>query len=153
MTTILHFTFFISVLIMALNGCVVSKQKEASINVIQTSNQNEEAALLEQDIMLQPERHIKNGVSDPYTLSPRRMIGLFADEVEKMFGAPDFKHFDTPAEIWQYRKKECLLDIFLYLDKHQSNNLRVRHAEARSRSIRKISQINCLLQTLRFKRG
>ena len=137
---------------MALNGCVVSKQKEASTSVPEALNRNEGSAHQARVIMLQPERHMRNGVSDPYILSPQRMIGLFAEEVEKMFGVPDFKHYNLAAEIWQYRRKECLLDIFLYIDKQQSNNLRVRHAEARGRSIRKISQKNCLQQALRVKR-
>jgi hypothetical protein len=137
---------------MALNGCVVSEQKEARTSVLQASNRNDEPAPQARIIMLQPERNIQNGVNDLYILSPQRMKGLFAEEVEKMFGVPDFKHYDKPAEIWQYRKKECLLDIFLYIDKHQSNNLRVRHAEVRGRSISKISQKNCLLQALRVRR-
>lgn len=152
MTTILHFIILTSILIMPLSGCVVSKQKEASTSAIQASNRNEEPDLRAQVIMLQPERHIRNGVSGPYILSPQRMIGLLAENVEKMFGVPDFKHYDPPAEIWQYRKKECLLDIFLYVNKQKSNTLSVRHAEARSRSISKISQKNCLLKALRIKR-
>ena len=152
MTTIPYFTLITAILITSLNGCVVSKKKEPSTRAPQASNRNDDLAHLAPVIMLQPERHMLNGISDPYILSPQQMSGLFAEDVQKMFGVPDFKHYDSPAEIWQYRKKECLLDIFLYVDKQRSNNLRVRHAEVRGRSISKISQKNCILQALRVKR-
>lgn len=152
MTTIPNLTLFAFVMITALSGCVVSKQQEPNTRVPHASNRNDGLAHLGPVTMLQPERHMLNVVNDLYTLSPQQMTGLFEEGVQKMFGIPDFKHYDPPAEIWQYRKKECLLDIFLYVDKQQSNELRVRHAEVRGRSINKKSQDNCFLQALRVNR-
>ena len=152
MTTIPNLTLLASVLITALSGCVVSKQQEPSTRIPQASNRNEDLAHPASVTMLQPERYMLNGVNDLYILSPQQMTGLFEEDVQKMFGVPDFKHYDSPAEIWQYRKEKCLLDIFLYVDKQQSNKLRIRHSEVRGRSISKISRENCLLQALRVKR-
>ena len=152
MTTIPILTLLAAVMITALSGCFVSKQQEPSTRVPQASNRNGDFAHLAPVTMLQPERHMLNGVNDLNILGPQQMKGLFEKEVQKMFGDPDFKHYDPPAEIWQYRKEKCLMDIFLYVDKQQSNKLRVRHAEERGRSISKISQENCFLQALRVKR-
>ena len=152
MTSVAQFIFLTIVIITALSGCMVSKQKEPVTRVPQDSSRNNSLAHLAPIIVLQPERHMLNDISKPFILSPQVMVGLFAEDVQKMFGVPDFKHYDPPAEIWQYQKEVCLLDIFLYVNKQQSNKLRVRHAEVRSRSISKISQENCFLQTLRIKR-
>lgn len=151
MTTTPQFLLLTVVLVTALNGCVVSKQKEPTTIVPQESNINNNLVHLAPVILLQPERYLLNGVNKPYILSPRGIIGLLAEDVQEMFGIPDFKHYDPPAQIWQYQKKECLLDIFLYVDKQQSNSLKVKHTEVRGRSISKISQKNCFLNALRVK--
>ena len=117
----------------------------------QASDRNRDLAQLAPVTMLQPERQMLNDVNDLNIFSPKQITGLFEEEVQKLYGVPDFKHYTPPAEIWQYRKEKCLLDIFLYVDKQQSNKLRVRHAEVRGRSISKVSQENCFLQALRVK--
>jgi hypothetical protein len=142
-TSIPLFIFYTFVLITTLSGCVAPEQTELNASV------NDDLDFLAPVIMQKPERLMLNGISDPYTLSLQRMLGLVAEDIHKMFGIPDFKHYDSPAEIWQYREDSCLLDIFLYVDKYQSNILRVRHAEARSRNITKISEQKCFLQALR----
>jgi hypothetical protein len=144
-------TLIATIMITALSGCLISKHQEPSTRVPQASNRNVDLAHLAPPTMLQPERHMLNGVNDMSIFSSQQITGLFEEEVQKLFGVPDFKHYDPPAEIWQYRKEKCLLDIFLYVDKQQSNKLRVRHAEVRSRSINKISQENCFLQALHVK--
>ena len=84
-------------------------------------------------------------------MDPQQLVGLFAKDIQEMFGIPDFKRYDMMVEIWQYRKKNCLVDIFLYQDKKQLSGLRVKHAEARSRTVFKISQKQCFLQALQVK--
>ena len=89
-----------------------------------------------------------NGINDPYVPSPQQLQGLFADDLHKMFGVPDFKHSDPPAEIWQYRRDSCLLDVFLYVEKNRPDIWRVEYAEARGRSVTKVSQKKCFFEAL-----
>jgi len=40
--------------------------------------------------------------------------GLSAAGVQDLLGSPQFRRRDKPAELWQYRGKRCVLDLFLY---------------------------------------
>jgi hypothetical protein len=62
----------------------------------------------------------------------RKLTGLSADEVVALFGEPDFRRAEPPAELWQYRSAECVLDLFLYDD---AGGFRVAHSETRDRSL------------------
>lgn len=95
--------------------------------------------------MLPPERAMRNGLAGPDAPGPNHLIGLGAANILKMLGIPDFKRHDPPAEIWQYRKDGCLLDLFLYQDDGQ---YRVTHVEVRGHSIEEVSGAECLLEAL-----
>lgn len=136
---------------MAINACTVSEQKKTRSTVPQASNSGVDLAQLGPVVMLQPERSLRNGINDPSISGPQLLLGLSADDVHKMLGVPDFKHHNASAEIWQYRKESCLLDVFLYIEKDRRYNLRVRHAEARGRSVTIISQKKCFLEAMRVK--
>jgi hypothetical protein len=62
----------------------------------------------------------------------RKLTGLSADEVVALFGEPDFRRAEPPAELWQYRSADCVLDLFLYDD---AGGFRVAHSETRDRSL------------------
>lgn len=47
-------------------------------------------------------------------LDPSRLKGMSAAQLTEAFGRPVFTRRDLPAEIWQYRGKACMLDLFLY---------------------------------------
>ena len=148
MTSILHVMLLTAVTITALNACTASKQKNPITTAPQASNSSNEIAHLTPVIMLQPERFMLSGINDPYVPSHQQLHGLFADDLYRMFGVPDFKYSDPPAEIWQYRKDSCLLDVFLYIEKHRPDIWRVRYAEVRGRSVTKVSQKKCFLEAL-----
>jgi hypothetical protein len=61
---------------------------------------------------------------------PADLTGLGAAELEALLGAPDFHRSEPPAELWQYRGTDCILDIFLY---DGQRGYRVVHAETRQR--------------------
>jgi hypothetical protein len=44
------------------------------------------------------------------------LAGLSDKEVVALFGEPDFRRVEPPAELWQYRSAGCVLDLFLYSD-------------------------------------
>jgi hypothetical protein len=57
-------------------------------------------------------------------------IGFGPDRLLPILGAPDFVRRDGPAQVWQYRAKHCVLDLFLY---ENGENSRVEHVELRRR--------------------
>lgn len=62
----------------------------------------------------------------------RQFNGLSAAELVARLGEPDFRHAEPPAELWQYRGADCVLDLFLY---PQAGSERVVYSEARDRSL------------------
>jgi hypothetical protein len=60
------------------------------------------------------------------------LAGLSAAEVVGLFGEPDFRRVEPPAELWQYRGADCVLDLFLYSD---PSGVRVQHSEMRERTL------------------
>lgn len=62
------------------------------------------------------------------------LVGLNGTEVKERFGAPALVRHEPPAEIWQYRNADCVLDLFVYADtppaKVQHAEIRARHASA-----------------------
>ncbi|MGH7735162.1 MAG: hypothetical protein ACREOE_16110 [Gemmatimonadales bacterium] len=60
---------------------------------------------------------------------PGDLLGLDETALKHWFGTPSFVRRDYPAEVWQYRAKACILELYLYpADDHMA----VTHAEARS---------------------
>ena len=42
------------------------------------------------------------------------LVGLGAAELLARFGEPDLRRAEPPAELWQYRSEDCVLEVFLY---------------------------------------
>lgn len=61
---------------------------------------------------------------------PDDFIGAGPAKLLPMLGAPDFVRREGPAQVWQYRAKHCVLDLFLYESGEKS---RVQHVELRPR--------------------
>ena len=49
-----------------------------------------------------------------------------------MLGEPDLRRPEPPAELWQYRSADCVLDVFLYAD---DGRYRVVRSETRNRHV------------------
>ena len=45
---------------------------------------------------------------------PDRLMGLGTVELTRMLGDPRFVRRDSSAQLWRYRSKTCILDLFLY---------------------------------------
>ncbi len=58
------------------------------------------------------------------------MIGVADRDLSAALGEPTQVRRDDPAEIWQYRGQECVLDFYLY---RASAGLQVTYVEARDR--------------------
>jgi hypothetical protein len=59
------------------------------------------------------------------------MIGLDHEQVTALLGAPTFRRLDTPADLWQYGNRECILDLFLYRVRN-GTAFKVTHADVRT---------------------
>lgn len=79
---------------------------------------------------------------------PDVLDGLTAEKVEKLLGVPGFKRTDEPAEIWQYRVEDCILDLFMYetLDSSQRS---VAHYETRTRKGDTANAKECFVRVLK----
>lgn len=75
------------------------------------------------------------------------MADLNPAAVTALLGEPSFVRRDPPAEIWQYRPKGCVLDLFLY-PQGAGGNLRVRHVAARVAGGGKVSVATCAARVI-----
>lgn len=62
--------------------------------------------------------------------NPERLMGLGVGDLIKMLGNPRFVRRDSFAQLWRYRNKSCILDLFLYRNGSQSEFF-VNYIEAR----------------------
>ena len=60
------------------------------------------------------------------------LAGLRQSEVLTMLGKPDLKRAEPPAELWQYRAADCVLNLFFY---REQDGYRLVHVEAWERSL------------------
>jgi hypothetical protein len=61
---------------------------------------------------------------------PKQLFGLNGQRVAALLGPASFVRRDGPAEVWQYRAKACVLDVYLYKD---AKDLTVAHVDLRKR--------------------
>jgi hypothetical protein len=66
--------------------------------------------------------------------------GLRPAEVLSMLGQPDLKRNEPPAELWQYRAADCVLNLFFYDD---AGNYRLDRVEAWERSLAGDTPVRC----------
>ena len=72
---------------------------------------------------------------------PAGMIGADAGAVQRLFGPPRLVRRDAPAELWQYRARDCVVDLFLYQEK---DGLRLLYLEARTGTAQATAARPCL---------
>ena len=72
--------------------------------------------------------------------SPERLAKLSRKELLARLGRPNFTRHDPPAEIWQYRSADCVLDVFLY---PEADDLHVAHAVTRDPTSMKTNAVVC----------
>lgn len=62
----------------------------------------------------------------------RDLTGMHQPEILAMLGKPDLKRLEPPAELWQYRAADCVLNLFFY---REQDGYRLAHAEAWQRNL------------------
>jgi hypothetical protein len=89
---------------------------------------------------------------DMLAAPPGDLLGLDEATLRHWFGPPSFVRHDYPAEVWQYRAKACVLELYLYpADDHMA----VSHAEATSGGAQSVAEANlgpCLSALAEAKR-
>ena len=60
------------------------------------------------------------------------LAGLKPADVVSILGPPDLRRDEPPAELWQYRAADCVLNLFFYGD---DGGYRLAHAEAWQRTL------------------
>jgi hypothetical protein len=77
----------------------------------------------------------------PAADSPRKLVGLDRPALRALLGAPGLQRVEGPAELWQYRAANCVLDVFLYAGK--DGEARVTHADLRGRRDNRAAPQGC----------
>src|SRR4051794_38224770 len=72
---------------------------------------------------------------------PQRLIGLDPARLRGLFGRRGLVRSDAPAEVWQYRTRGCVRDLFLYKDK---DGMRLHYLEARDPAAREAAAPACV---------
>ncbi|WP_282604707.1 hypothetical protein [Pelagibius sp. Alg239-R121] len=81
---------------------------------------------------------------------PSQLIEMTRDDLNALLGQPDLVRRENPAEIWQYRGKGCILDVFLYSENDRKDSpFKVVYSEARGRETGTTDQRACLNELLR----
>ena len=62
----------------------------------------------------------------------RALTGLAPYQVAALYGQPDFRRTDPPAEVWQYRSADCVLDLYFY---SENGGEQLVFAQSRPRSL------------------
>ena len=62
------------------------------------------------------------------------LTGMEPAQVIALLGEPDLRRREPPAELWQYRNAECVLDVFLYAD-GDGDRYRVLRSETRNHHV------------------
>ena len=74
---------------------------------------------------------------------PADLIGMAARELERTLGAPGLKRTDPPAEVWQYARAACTVNLFLYAPENGAQH-RVEHIEAFDKNGASVDPAQCL---------
>jgi hypothetical protein len=76
------------------------------------------------------------------------LAGLSAADLTALIGAPGWRRWESPAEVWQYQGASCTLDVYLYADGGMPY---VLYAEARNESALPVALSTCL-QRIKLER-
>lgn len=152
-----HFGF--AALLLGLAACQTSSSDSASPTATQSEAAQSETGLpqnpdtgLGQESGPAPQTSEEAALPEepPIDDRPGRFLGLAQSALEAELGAPELLRRESPAEVWQYRADDCILDFFLY---PEAGELRVVHLESRDRSARDVETSACLRSLIQKRRA
>jgi hypothetical protein len=68
------------------------------------------------------------------------LAGLDSAQVRALLGTPDFRRNDPPAELWQYRSADCVLDLYFY---GEAGAQTLAFAQMRNRDLQQAAADSC----------
>ena len=83
-------------------------------------------------------------------VQPAKLIGMDMPRLQTALGLPSVTRHERPAQIWQYRSANCVLDVFFY---EEAGAPRVVHLEARDRQAQPVALEACLPEVAALDRG
>jgi hypothetical protein len=60
------------------------------------------------------------------------LTGMRPSDIAALLGPPDLRRDEPPAQLWQYRAADCILNLFFY---READGLRLARAETWQRSL------------------
>lgn len=88
-----------------------------------------------------PQPAVRPAAEPPSTIDPARIVGLDRATLERLLGEPLLVRREAPAEVWQYRGADCVLDLFLY---EEAGGPRVLYIEARTEAAEPAPAERCI---------
>ncbi len=67
----------------------------------------------------------------PINDDPHQLMGLAPQAVNRLLGPPSLLRTEAPAEVWQYKAEDCVLDIYLYAEEQMPDRSSVTYYEIR----------------------
>ncbi len=102
---------------------------------VDNAEQPEELAALTYDAA-----PIESDIND----DPKQLLGIDTQALKELLGTPSLIRKESPAEIWQYNAKSCVLDLVLY-------DAVTSYVEARDDQVRPMDNRTCLRRILLSK--
>ena len=145
-------TVMVAILALALGGCAASedlKQAPAS-RFIQTKPDAQQVAEKPAEIPARETDKRQQASAEPERKFPEPSVltDLSADKVTSLLGVPGFKRQDDPAEIWQYRAENCIMDLYLY-ESLENVGRSVAHYEMRFSPGKQMTAESCFVSVIK----
>lgn len=94
------------------------------------------------DLLPEPPRPDNMSLAPQATGSAPDLVGMTAQQLGGLLGQPRYLRRESPAQVWQYADRRCVLDVFLY---PEQGEYRVVHVETRDpRSLSALNIGSCL---------
>ncbi|KLN60666.1 hypothetical protein WH96_09190 [Kiloniella spongiae] len=122
----------------------VSQKADSEKAIPSASNVKAEAGDEEQTQELAALTYDAAPVEPDVNDDPKQLLGINTDALKDLLGTPSFIRKESPAEIWQYNAKDCVLDLVLY-------DAVTSYVEARDDQVRPMDNRTCLRRLLLSK--
>lgn len=76
---------------------------------------------------------------------PSELVSKRAFDIQTALGQPSFVRKDQGVQVWQYRRDDCILDLFLY---QNDNGFQVHHSELRGPYLNSAGELACFQKIL-----
>lgn len=96
-----------------------------------------------------PDTEVARAIAAPRVEYPNvdTLNGLSSENIEMLLGTPHFRRRDKPAELWQYRARDCVIDLFFYPG--GSAGLAVEYMDVRLAPGRETARQACFVSLLK----